>query len=204
MMPTWITAALTAIDTTSSSVLFAVQNAVQETAPQTAQATVNEAILAIFLIVVAVVLLLLEILVVSYGLLAISALGFAIAGISIGFSASPVVGWILLAVTPILTFAVVSWGFKRLQRSPLVPKMAITDDAGYRHQSERLGITAESRGILVTDAMPTGRARFDNGEIDVQIEGPAALKGSHIKVRRIEGPSIIVVVDVENLGGTKS
>jgi membrane-bound ClpP family serine protease len=148
--------------------------------------------IAVTLLAVALVLLLLEFLVVSYGLLAIAALGCAITGLVYGFSASPTVGWTLLALTPILTLLVVQWGLRRLMRSRLVPKAEITDDAGYRHVSELLGITVGAAGVLTTDAMPTGRARFPGGEIDVLMEGPAALKGAPVLVRRIEGPTVIV------------
>jgi membrane-bound ClpP family serine protease len=171
---------------------------IADLAPQTAESAVGDTMLAVVLLVVAVILLVLEIVVVSYGLLAIAALGFAIAGIALGFAASPVIGWILFCVTPIVAVAVVAWGFRRLQRSPLVPKAEITEDAGYRHETNQLGITIGSCGTLVTDAMPTGRARFEHGEIDVQMIGPAAMKGDAIIVRRIEGPTVFVVHQTVN------
>jgi membrane-bound ClpP family serine protease len=160
----------------------------------------SDVLLAIALLIIAGVLLLLEFLVVSYGLLAIVALGCAIAGIVLGFASSPAVGWALLAAAPILAALVVSWGLRRLVRSDLVPKQEITDDAGYRHATEGLGIHVGAHGTLVTDAMPTGRARFPGGDIDVTVEGPAATKGMQITVRRIEGPTVFVMVDA----GTRS
>jgi len=155
----------------------------------------NDVLVAIGLLGLAAVLLLLEFLVVSYGLLAIAALACSIAGIALGFSSSPMVGWTLLGMTPILAALVVSWGLRRLMRSDLVPKQEITEDAGYRHATAGMGITIGTRGTLVTDAMPTGRARFPGGELDVQVEGPAAMKGTVVTVRRIEGPSIVVFTD---------
>ena len=183
----WINLALSAQETTTETV-----QKVADVVQQTAETAISDTLLAIVLIVVGIVLLLLEFLIVSYGLLAIGALGFAIAGIALGFSASPVVGWVLFALTPIITAVVVSWGFKRLQRSPLVPKAEINDDAGYRHTAEQLGISIGACGTLVTDAMPTGRARFEHGEVDVQVIGRAAMRGESIIVRRIEGPTVIV------------
>ena len=157
---------------------------------------VHDALIAVVLLVVAAVLLLLEFVFVSYGLLAIAAFGCAVAGIVIGFGSSPVVGWVLIVVTPILAGVVVTWGLRRLMRSKLVPKSAITEDAGYRHASAEMGVTHGSRGIMVTDAMPTGRARFPGGEIDVVVEGPVASKGSPIIVRRIEGATVLVIADL--------
>ncbi|HEX3132039.1 MAG TPA: NfeD family protein, partial [Planctomycetota bacterium] len=158
----------------------------------------NDVLVAIGLLVLAGVLLLLEFLVVSYGLLAIAALGCSIAGIVLGFGSSPLIGWTLLGATPILAALVVAWGLRRLMRSDLVPKQEITEDAGYRHATEGMGVVIGTRGTLVTDAMPTGRARFPGGDLDVQIDGPAAMKGTVVTVRRIEGPSVIVFTDPGN------
>ena len=155
----------------------------------------NDVLLAIALLAIALVLLLLEFLVVSYGLLAIAALVFAISGIVLGFGSSPVVGWTLLGATPILAAVVTAWGLRRLMRSDLVPKAEITEDAGYRHATESLGIGVGAQGVLITDAMPTGRARFAGGDIDVQVEGSSASKGTQILVLRIEGPTVLVSPD---------
>lgn len=155
----------------------------------------NDVLLAIALLLLAGGLLLLEFLVVSYGLLAIAALGCAIAGIVLGFGSSPVVGWTLLGATPILAALVTAWGLRRLMRSDLVPKEEITGNAGYHHAAERMGIRMGARGTLVTDAIPTGRARFPGGDLDVQVEGAAASKGTVITVLRIEGPIVFVTPD---------
>lgn len=165
--------------------------AASEAAPTTMP--VGDVLLAVSLLAGAALLLLLEFLVVSYGLLALTALGCAIAGIVLGFGVSPAVGWALLAATPIIAALVTAWGLRRLTRSALVPKQEITEDAGYRHATDSLGITIGAHGMLVTDAMPTGRARFPGGDIDVTIEGPAAFKGTRITVQRIEGPNVFVV-----------
>jgi len=155
----------------------------------------NDVLLAVALLALAGGLLLLEFLVVSYGLLAIAALGCAIAGIVLGFGSSPVVGWTLLGVTPFLAALVVAWGLRRLMRSDLVPKEEVTGNAGYRNATDSMGITVGSRGTLVTDAIPTGRARFPGGDIDVQVEGAATNKGVVITVLRIEGPIVFVIPD---------
>jgi membrane-bound ClpP family serine protease len=163
-----------------------------------------DAVIAVALLAVAALFLFLEFLFVSYGLLGITALGCAIAGIVIGFDSSPAVGWALVAATPVLAAVVVTWGLQRLQNSNLVPKDAITEDAGYRHACSEMGITSGSRGILITDAMPTGRARFSGGEIDVLVEGPVASTGTPITVRRIEGPTVLVVADATVPSSTPS
>jgi membrane-bound ClpP family serine protease len=171
---------------------------IQATNEVTATVVVNDVLFAIALLVIALVLLLLEFLVVSYGLLAIAALVFAISGIVLGFGSSPVVGWTLVGATPILAAMVTAWGLRRLMRSDLVPKAEITDNAGYRNATESLGIQVGANGVLITDAMPTGRARFPGGEIDVQVEGGAANKGTAVQVLRIEGPTVVVTTTAGN------
>lgn len=164
-------------------------------ASESASVVFNDVLLAVALLVLAGVLLLLEFLVVSYGLLAIAALGCAVAGIVLGFGSAPVVGWTLLAATPIMAALVTAWGLRRLMRSHLVPKEEITETAGYRQATEVLGITVGASGTLITDALPTGRARFAGGEIDVQMEGAAGAKGTTVRVLRIEGPTVTVTSD---------
>lgn len=161
---------------------------------------VSDVLWAVLLLAAAAGLLLLEFMLVSYGLLAIAACACAVAGIVLGFGSSPVVGWTLLAATPVLAVVVVTWGLRRLMRSDLVPKEEITEDAGYRHASDRMGITSGSRGTLVSDAMPTGRARFPGGEIDVLVDGPTVRSGAVVTVSRIEGPTVIVTADAKASG----
>lgn len=167
-----------------------------QTATESGVFVMSDALWAVLWLAIGAVLLLLEFLLVSYGLLAIAAFGCAVAGIVLGFGTSPLVGWTLLVATPILAAGVVTWGLRRLMRSDLVPKEEITEDAGYRHASESMGIAVGSHGTLVSDAMPTGRARFPGGEIDVLVEGPTANHGTVITVRRIEGATIIVTAAV--------
>lgn len=179
---------------TASFLLFLVQTVADDHAAANSLILYN-AVIAVVLLALAALFLFLEFLFVSYGLLGITALGCAIAGIVIGFDSSPAVGWALVIATPVIAAVVVTWGLQRLQNSNLVSKAAITEDAGYRHACTEMGITSGSRGILITDAMPTGRARFSGGEIDVLVEGPVASTGTPITVRRIEGATVLVVAD---------
>lgn len=158
---------------------------------------VADVLLAVGLVALALILLLLEFLIVSYGMLALAALGCAIGGITLGFFTAPVVGWALVAATPPLSALICAWGLRRLVRSSLVPKQEITEDAGYRHATASLGINVGDRGTLITDALPTGRARFPGGDIDVQSEGQALAKGMVVTVRRIEGPTVFVSPDAK-------
>lgn len=149
-------------------------------------------LLAVALMVVALALLLAEFLIVSFGVLAVLSFGCAVAAIAIAFSATPAAGWTLLALTPPAALLVCWWGSRRLLASRLVPKAEIDEAAGYRQVAELAGAKPGAHGELLTDAMPTGRARFAKGEADVTVQGPAALRGAQVTVLRVEGPLIIV------------
>lgn len=162
-----------------------------ETAPADAGNS-GQILLAVALMLVALALLLAEFLIVSFGMLAVLAFGCAVSSIAIAFSATPAAGWTLVVLTPPAALLVCWWGSRRLLASRLVPKVEITGDAGYHHAAELAGAKPGAHGELVTDAMPTGRARFAKGEADVTIEGPALTRGAQVTVLRIEGPLIIV------------
>ena len=144
------------------------------------------------LMVLATGLLLLEIMVVSWGLLTVSAAAAAFAACAIAWKVSPVAGWVFVALVPVAAVMVVRVGLRMLQASRLVPKDEITAEAGYHHVADHAGIVPGARGELVTDALPTGRARFAGGEIDVQIEGAGLPRGAAVIVLRIDGPVAMV------------
>lgn len=153
----------------------------------------GQVLLAVALMLVALVLLVAEFLLVSFGILAVLSFGCAVTAIAIAFSAAPAAGWTLLMLTPPAALLVCWWSSRRLLASRMVPKAEISGDAGYHHAAESVGARPGAHGDLVTDAMPTGRARFAKGEADVTVEGPALMRGAQVTVLRIEGPLIIVV-----------
>ena len=69
-----------------------------------------------------------------------------------------------------------------------VPRSEVAEDAGYRHVAERLVVGPGARGVLVTPARPTGRARFAGGECDVQVHGPVPRDGGRGRRRAHRRP----------------
>ena len=141
----------------------------------------------------AAVLAVLEVFVVSFGLLLIAAVACAVGSIRYAFDAHEAVGWTSVVIIPVASLFVVRWGFTRIRGSrSAVPKSEIVADAGYRHLAERLAVGPGSEGVLVTSARPVGRARFAGGECDVQVHGPVLEAGAEVVVERIDGPFIFV------------
>jgi membrane-bound ClpP family serine protease len=155
--------------------------------------------LAVFLLLLAVAMAVAEVFVASMGVLALGALTCGALAIVTAFGISTGAGWAFLVLVPVVGLLVAAWGFRRLQGSHLVPKAAITADAGYHQAMDRIGLAIGAIGVLVTDAVPTGRARFTgtrgSDELDVTISGSAGRKGDRVRLLRIEGPAITVTIE---------
>ena len=157
---------------------------------------------ASLLLVLALALLIAEFFVVSFGLLAIGAIASAGSAIYFAFVASDVIGWVFVIVVPLIAAATVRWGINRVQRSGLVPQSEISADAGYHHVAEELEIVVGTRGEMMTPARPSGRARFDKGDCDVQSRGRALERGETVVVTAIDGPQVFVeLVDAIDRSG---
>ena len=160
---------------------------------------------ALALLVLAAVILVLEFFVVSMGLLSVVSIACVAGAIYFAFLAGDVVGWAFTVVTPVLAVLIVRWGVRRIRTSRLVPQAEVTSEAGYHHVADRIGVTPGAVGAMVTPARPSGRARFEGGECDVQVQGRPLETAARVVVKRIDGPIIFVgPVDdepVENQSG---
>ena len=145
------------------------------------------------LLTAAAVLVVLEVFVVSFGLLLIGAIACAAGSIRFAFVAHDAAGWVSVIVILLGATFAARWGLAWIRSSrSAVPKSEIAADAGYRHVAERLSVGPGSEGVLITPARPTGRARFAGGECDVQVRGLALETGTPIVVEHIDGPNIFV------------
>lgn len=147
---------------------------------------------AVALMILALALMVLEFFIVSGGLIAIGAVIAAGAAIGLAFSAGDGPGWAMTVALPLAAIPLLNWSMTRLGRSRLAVQAQITDTAGYRETAERVGAVPGARGVLLTDARPTGRARFADGVCDVSVQGGLLRAGDAIVVRAIEGPVVHV------------
>lgn len=146
----------------------------------------------VLLLLAALVLLILEFFVMSFGLLSAASLVSVIVAVYLAAQWDPRAAYATALLAVIMAIITVRWGLRRLGRSRLVPKAMIDDHAGYRHVAERLGIVIGSTGILLTPARPGGRARFSGGECDVQSLDGVLEVDTPVMVDRIDGPVIYV------------
>ena len=149
--------------------------------------------LALGLLVLAVTLLVLELFVVSFGILLVASIASAVGAIHYAFVASDATGWAMAAAVPVLAVVLARWGLARIRKSRrLVTQSEITAEAGYHHHAEKVGVHPGAVGVMVTPARPSGRARFDGGECDVQVQSCSLGRGAKVVVLHIDGPIVFV------------
>lgn len=150
--------------------------------------------MALALLLAAAALLVLEFFVVSMGLISLLSIGCAGGAVYLAFGASPVAGWAVLGAIPVLGFYLVRWGLRRIGSSPLVVREAVEAEAGYHHTLDAIGVRVGSLGQMVTPGRPSGRARFEAGECDVQVRSGTLERGQMVRVEDIDGPVVQVSV----------
>ena len=149
--------------------------------------------LALGLLALAVALLVLELFVVSFGILLVASIASAGGAIHYAFVASDAIGWAMTAAVPILAIVLARWGIARIRGSRrLVAQSEITAEAGYHHHAEKVGVHPGAVGVMVTPARPSGRARFHGGECDVQVQSGSLGRGAKVVVLHIDGPIVFV------------
>ncbi len=155
--------------------------------------------LSVGLLILAVALLILELFVVSFGMLLIASIASTVAAIHYAFAATAVAGWTMAVIVPVVAVALVRWGLAGIRESRrMVTKSEITSDAGYRHHAQEVGVHPGAEGVMVTRAQPSGRARFAGGECDVQVQSGSLGRGEKIVVLRIDGPIVFVTPAVDS------
>lgn len=158
--------------------------------------TTGNLLAATALLVGALGLIALEFVIISGGALGIAAVGCAVAAVWFAFAAGPLAGWVFAMLVPISSLLAIRAGLRWMRTSSMVVQSEITDHAGYAHAAAEHGIAIGATGELVTDAHPTGRARFTTAtgpvELDVMVRGAVLAKGAAVTVKTIDGPAIVV------------
>jgi membrane-bound ClpP family serine protease len=160
------------------------------TAPS--ESLVTDIVVVILFFVGAIVLLILEFFLASFGLLSIGSITLAVLAVIYAFSVNATFGFATLAAVPLTAFVTIRWGLRRLQSSGLVVQVVIGGNAGIHGAAAERGIGVGSRGVMVTPGRPSGRARFATAEMDVAPSAGLLETGDEVEVVAIEGPSITV------------
>lgn len=136
----------------------------------------------------------LEVFIVSAGLLGLLATACVIVALMLAFAHGPLWGLGFALATPLILLVVVLRGLTALRSSPWVPKAQVLGQGDYSSQATGDTIRIGDEGLLLTTARPTGKARFGDHEIEVQIESGAGERGQGIRILAIDGMRILVSV----------
>lgn len=153
----------------------------------------NPMILAVFLQLLAAVILIAEVIVPSGGLLGILAAGLVGYSLYTVFTEISVnAGYLFLIADVVALPVIVIVGLKMLARSPATLKTELSSDAGVTSQSAELEGYSGKTGIAVTNLRPSGIALIEGKRLDVVSRGEYIEKGSPVIVSAVTGNQIIV------------
>ena len=153
----------------------------------------------IILLLAGIILVILETLLPSGGILAILATASLIGAIVLGFMQSPATGWVVLIAVLICVPILVLLGLKALPVTPFGRKMILAEPQGDKEARGRAGVDDENfeflkgkSGTTVTALRPSGIAEIDGKRYSVVSEGEMIEPSVEIFVKDVEGNNIII------------
>jgi len=150
-------------------------------------------LLPIILQLVGVVVIIAEVILPSFGILSIVALGVFGYSLFIVFSEiSKTVGFAFVAADLVLIPVLVIIGLKLLARSPVTLRKTLSREKGVSSQPPELDSYIGMQGTAVTDLRPAGTAAIDGKRVDVVTRGEYLEKDAAIIVIDVTGNQIIV------------
>ena len=153
----------------------------------------------IILLLTGIILVLLETLLPSGGILGVLATASLIGAVIMGFSQSPATGWGVLLAVLICVPILVLLGLKALPRTPFGRKMILSEPQQNKGARGKAGVDDENfgslkgkSGISVTELRPSGIAEIDGKRYSVVSEGEMIEPSVEIFVKEVEGNNIII------------
>ena len=101
-------------------------------------------------------------------------------------------GWLFLIADLIIVPALVVFGFKFLERSPLTLISTLSREEGVNSQASEMSRYPGMTGRSLTDLRPSGVALLDGERADVVTRGEYIEKGTSIIVDAVTGNQIVV------------
>ena len=165
--------------------------------------------LAVFLFIIGVVLVLLEVIIPSFGLLTLTALGTFALSVWRAYGASgATAAWVMGIIAPVLTLAILYTGLKYVPRTSwgrgLVLRHAAEDgpqlppsaSATLAPQSgtveDALAAFVGREGIAQSELRPAGIVVVDGRRLDCVTEGALLPADTRVRVVKVEGNRVVV------------
>jgi len=151
------------------------------------------------LLLAGIILVLLETLLPSGGILGILATASLIGAIALGFKQSQATGWVVLLAVLICVPILVLLGLKALPKTSFGRKMILAEPQHDKESRGKAGVDDENfgslkgkSGITVTALRPSGIAEIDGKRFSVVSEGEMIEPSVEIFVKDVEGNNIII------------
>ena len=154
-------------------------------------------IVAILLLVASLAFLVLEVLLVSFGTMALVAAALGVASVVVAFGEARWFGWTMVG-SLVVAAPVALWGaFRILPKLPFArgfflkppPQPEGDRRAAAPPLTELVGLEGEALSPL----RPAGSARFGERVVDVVTDGVPAPKGARVRVKEVTGNRVLVV-----------
>ncbi|GAB6096020.1 hypothetical protein JCM14469_22730 [Desulfatiferula olefinivorans] len=153
----------------------------------------NALILPIILQLAGIVVVIVEVIVPTGGILAVLATGLIGYSLYLVFSVvSPSAGMMFVAADLILIPLALVLGLKLLARSPAALRKSLSREDGVQSQSPEMEHYIGMEGTALTDLRPSGTALINGKRLDVVSRGEYLEKSSVIVVLAVTGNQIIV------------
>ncbi|MFA6009602.1 MAG: NfeD family protein [Desulfobacteraceae bacterium] len=153
----------------------------------------NNLAFPIILQLVGILVIIVEVIVPTGGILAILSMGLIGGSLFLVFSkASLVTGYIFVVADLIVIPMSIFLGFKLLAKSSAALKRSLSKEDGVQSQSPELEMYMGLEGIAATDLRPSGVAVIEGKRLDVVSRGEYLERSSNVVVIAVTGNQIIV------------
>jgi membrane-bound serine protease (ClpP class) len=150
-------------------------------------------LLPVLLQIIGVLVVLAEIFIPSFGLLAAIALAVFSYSLYLVFTTiSSTAGLVFAGLDLILVPVCVVFGMKILAKSPLALRQELSREQGVVSQAKELETYLHMEGISVTDLRPAGMAEINMKRLDVVTDGEYIEVNTPVVVKGVTGNRIIV------------
>jgi membrane-bound serine protease (ClpP class) len=151
---------------------------------------------AILLVVASLAVFILEVFVLSFGILSVIGIALAVSGVIVAFGESNVFGWSMIGVLLVGLPVCVTTAFKLLPKLPFArgfylraPKLTAKErHAAAAPSTDLMGQTGEATSPL----RPAGSAVFGDEPIQVVSTGELIPRGARVKVVEVTGNRVVV------------
>jgi membrane-bound serine protease (ClpP class) len=153
-------------------------------------------LLGLLLIILAAVLLVVEIFVPSFGLLAICAITSLVGGIWLFFKESPAVGWVGVGIAAVVVPIVWIITYRLFPKTSF--GKSVTLEGPERDKGDAIPDTPDlakmlgETGVVISPLRPVGMCDFDGERLECVAETGYVEKDVTIKVIRVEGTQLTV------------